>query len=118
MSEETKANRLRTDFTIQWGDGEYKFQLRGMECQELERVCGEVGIGEIHRRVTSGNWFFNDLKETIRLGLIGGGTGAVKARQLVDMYVSEAALASNEDSPEALAVAILNALWYGVEYAE
>lgn len=100
------------------GDGEYLFSLKGKEIEELENVCGKVGFGAIFQRINLGVWFWGDLYHTIRLGLIGGGMGAVEAKRLVDMYVGQSRLAvplaAGPNSPESVALAVMGATMQGV----
>ncbi len=109
---------LKAEVVLTWGDGDYLFALRGKEIEELEHQCGKVGIGTIYQRVVMGVWFWGDLYHVIRLGLIGGGTGAVEAKRLVDMYVGKEQasipLVTGPNNPETVAQAILNAAFHGV----
>lgn len=129
--------------TLLFGDGEYLFRLGIAEIGELQTKCappgGTVGIGEIAARVmrgrysmdergtasigipTEAEWHILDLVETIRLGLVGGGSGVVngeevkvnpvRARQLVDLYVMSRPLSE----AWTLAAAILTALVVGFD---
>lgn len=73
--------------TVAWGDSPaMTFRLAIAQIFELEEKCG-IGIAALHRRVQSGDWYARDLVETIRLGLIGGGTLPVPALRLVARYV-------------------------------
>lgn len=72
---------------LEWGDGEYAFDLPGKCVNELQKVCGDVGLGNIAARMADGNWKYDEIRHTIRLGLIGGGMGAVEANRLVNMYI-------------------------------
>jgi hypothetical protein len=83
------ANFLVLDFA----DGEYTFRLTVEHMAELQEKCGHVGIGEIYARLMAGRYRDNggrivlnpleakfkyeDIAETIRLALIGGGGGTV-----------------------------------------
>lgn len=69
-----------------WGDGHYTFRLPIKQLLELEELCN-AGAREIYARLIGGTWRFRDMRETIRLGLIGGGLPAVKALALVELYV-------------------------------
>lgn len=77
---------LKPEIVLRWGDGEFLFRLNGKEIEELQKICGNVGFGAIYQRVARGEWFWNDIYNIIRLGLIGGGLGAVEAKQKTDMY--------------------------------
>ena len=72
-----------------WGDGEHKFNVAKIRCiLELEEKCG-VGVSEIYSRITNGKWKFNDIRETLRLGLIGGGMNPDQALKLIQRYVDD-----------------------------
>lgn len=74
---------------LKWADGEHKFNMAKLRCVlELEEKCG-VGVAEVFKRIQDGRWRFNDLRETLRLGLIGGGTTPDKALALVQRYVDD-----------------------------
>lgn len=72
--------------TQTWGDGEHTFRLRIGELRALEDKRN-AGSFEIYRRLADGTWRVDDIVETLRLGLIGGGTPAVLALGLVAKYV-------------------------------
>lgn len=99
-----------TSLELKFGDGDYVFALPIPQLRELQRVCG-AGIFTIYGRVLKGRFvlggqivadpaegeaFLDDILETIRLGLIGGGkclvggqeaqVNTLRARQLVDTY--------------------------------
>lgn len=69
-----------------FGDGEKTFALSGPMILELERKTG-VGIGLLMERVRAGSYAYNDLVETIRCGLIGGGVDPKQAADLCWTYV-------------------------------
>ena len=102
---------METACTSAFGDGEYRFWLPLPHVFELERVCGDVSILAIEERLRSGigqdengETVFvgggaasvREIRETIRLGLIGGDHGLVdgsevevgplRAKQLMDLY--------------------------------
>lgn len=109
---------LKAEIVLEWADGEYLFALKGKQIEELEHVCGKVGFGAIFQRISMGVWFWGDLYHTIRLGLMGGGLGAVEAKRLTDMYVGQdrlaTPLAAGPNSPEQVALAIVGAAMTGV----
>lgn len=63
---------LSTAVYRELGGRDHRFELRLGEIRELERLCGS-GIGSIWRRMAMLDFKIDDLRETIRLGLVGGG---------------------------------------------
>lgn len=125
---------------LEFADGSYTFALPLVQMKELQRKCGlpgpPVGIGTIFSRCLKGcleikgqivmapgaaDFYAEDLIETIRHGLIGGGVGLVNgeevkvtpalANRLVDNYVLSKPL---KDS-WSLAVSILGATVMGYD---
>lgn len=78
----------RTDamLLLDFGGEERRFQLLLGEIRELQRRT-DAGPQELLRRIVSGSWRIDDLRETIRLGLEGGGLPAKEAGNLVRYYV-------------------------------
>lgn len=72
--------------SLAWADGDYRFRLPIGQLRELQDKCG-AGPQEIYSRLMDGTWRVDDLRETIRLGLIGGGVDPVRALALVRNYV-------------------------------
>lgn len=101
---------MRTHVDLKFADGEYRFALGLSQIHELQTKCG-IGIGGLYARVLQGRvpdqpevghplyaaYHVDDLIETVRQGLIGGGEGRVnrepvkvtpqRANELVDRYV-------------------------------
>lgn len=69
---------------------ERSFRLGIAEALELERLC-ECGVIEIAERFGGGGiaprWRLRDVREVLRLGLMGGGAEAKLAKQLVEQAV-------------------------------
>jgi hypothetical protein len=105
---------LKAEVTLTWGDGEYLFALKGAQIEELERISEKVGFGAIYQRVALGVYKWSDLYNVIRLGLIGGGMGAVEAKKKTDFYI-QAPLEAGPDSPLSVAKAVLGAVMFGFE---
>jgi hypothetical protein len=83
---------------IAWAGGEDLFCLsKAGQIFDLEDKCG-AGISTIMARLESGSWHFNDVRETIRLGLIGGGATPERAM---------AAIKNHVDPPNAFAPSVL-----------
>lgn len=74
------------EVTLEFGDGEHLFKLPLKMIAELQEKCGGVGIGTIYRRVLTGDYRGEDLVETVRCGLVGGGMPGPDARKLIDRY--------------------------------
>lgn len=96
-------------FTTDFGDGAYKFRPNLSELEELEEKCG-AGIGAIYLRLHSPNYTIADVRETVRLGLIGGGMAPGKALALVRRYVDGRPI----DESWLLARTIMGAVMHGV----
>lgn len=74
---------------LTWGDAEHEFNVAKIkQVLELEEKCG-AGVAEIFDRLRNNRWRINDLRETLRLGLIGGGMEPSKALKLVISYCDE-----------------------------
>lgn len=69
-----------------WGDGEYRFRLMIGQLRELQEKV-DCGPYFLLNRIIKGEWLVDDLRETIRLGLIGAGQEPAKATVLVQRYV-------------------------------
>ena len=116
----------KPEVVLEWANGEYLFALRGAQIEALESECfnpesGKPGIGlaAIFTRVFGMAWYRADLMNTIRLGLVGGGMGAVEATRLVRDYAETVPLSSNTpgfgpNSPLSVAQSILAAAVIGV----
>lgn len=77
------------EIELTWGDGEHKFNIAKIgQVLELEEKC-DAGVATIMQRLRTGTFFFNDFRETLRLGLIGGGLAPPDAMRLVRRYVDE-----------------------------
>src|SRR5690606_11684433 len=107
---------------LEWGGGTYLFALKSKQIEELEHLTG-VGIGRLTARVVTGDdFYFRDVRETIRLGLVGGGTPMVEATRLVNAYVDGQPLQpldkdgkAHPDGPLLMARAVLAAARFGFE---
>lgn len=84
----TDAKTFRAFF----GEAEREFRLTPKLIEELEHVCG-AGIGAIFTRLTSRQFRYADILETIRLGLIGGGESTQRAASLIELYGANRPLA-------------------------
>lgn len=92
---------MQTSTTLPFADGHYRFHLGLTQINELQNKCG-LGIGTIYARTIKGRYLLAGegfghpeegeyrlefLLDTIRQGLIGGGSGTVDDRDVkVDAY--------------------------------
>ena len=97
-----------TTFRADFGGERRPFRLTLPMIVELERLTG-AGIGELFGRLVDRRFRMADMRETIRLALIGGGTDPSEAAALVEAYVDPRPLSESY----ALAVGILDALFTG-----
>ena len=84
--------------TIIWAGGEDQFCLAIGHILDLEERC-KAGIAVIARRLTTDGWGLSDVRETIRLGLIGGGMDPERAMSKVKNHI--------DLNPNGLAPAVL-----------
>src|SRR4051794_5622383 len=96
-----------TSTTAFLGDRERTFALSAKLIVELERLTG-TGVGSLAKNLFAGQFRHQDVIETIRLGLIGGGSSPEDAKALVDVYIIDRPLAEGFS----LAVQILEAVWF------
>jgi len=69
---------------LPWGDGKYTFRLTLSGLFELEIKC-KAPVAVLFNRMHAGEYSVNDIRETIRLGLIGGGMKDAEANALVEL---------------------------------
>lgn len=105
MATDTSETSVLADFAGR----PVKFELRLGEIGELERRCS-AGIGEILIRLAAHRFYAHDVREPIRLGLIGGGESPAGAEALMRYNVDHVPLAENL----ALAARIVEACVSGV----
>lgn len=91
---------------IHWGDGEHMFRLPYRQLQELQDKTG-VGPEELANRIAKGTWKVDEIRETIRLGLIGGGMEPMKALTLTIRYVDNRPWLENKQPAYLILLAIL-----------
>ena len=93
--------------TMEWIDGEeYKFRLSMKQIRELQEKTG-VGPEALYQRLVSGSWFVADIRETIRLGFIGGGMDEVAAAKLVRRNIDDGPLLKHKPTALAIVMAAL-----------
>ncbi len=84
MTAENRNGRIELDFA----DGTYGFRLAIGELEELQEKTG-VGPYVLLKRLLTQEWLIDDVRQTIRLGLIGGGVDPIPAKKLVERYVDQ-----------------------------
>ena len=89
------------------------FCLRIGEIEQLETLCN-AGVGAIYSRLATLQFRFADIRETIRLGLIGGGMIESEAEYWVGSMIDDKPLKSYIP----LAIDILAALLEGFADAQ
>lgn len=123
---------MKTAIDLQFADGSYSFKLGLAQIRELQEKT-KTGIGALYARVLQGRmgeglaeghpmyaaFHIDDVRETVRQGLIGGGQGRVdeadvpvtslRATELVERYLDPMPLIEQWN----LAAAILFALVEG-----
>ncbi len=93
---------------LDWGDGTYTFRLGLGELEELEEKR-DLSIFTLAARLSPEVRAARllDIRETLRLGLIGGGTKPTDALALVRRYVDERPLDENRDVAYSVALAAI-----------
>ena len=71
-----------------WGDGPQRFVLNIDQLYELQDKCGS-GPQRVLERLSGKDWMIADIRETVRLGLIGGGKSPSEAFTLVSRYIDK-----------------------------
>lgn len=85
--------------TLPFGDGAHDFALLIGQLEELQEKC-DAGPEAVFNRIASGGWMVADVRETLRLGLVGAGMDAIKAAILVDRYAGAGSLAMWKDTAQ------------------
>jgi hypothetical protein len=84
--------------TLDWADGEHTFRLAIGQLRELQETVNKtriklgaslIGPATLFEAVRSNNAWPHEIREIMRLGLIGGGTKPADALDLVRRYVEE-----------------------------
>lgn len=81
-------SNLKAEVTALFGDGEHTFRLTVPCLIELEQKCDAPFTVVLHR-LTTGAYKIEDVRQTVRLALIGGGKSPVEALTLVRRYIDE-----------------------------
>jgi len=91
---------------LDFGDGTYSFRLGWGDLQKLQEAC-DAGPFAIFNRLGDMSFKVQDIREILRLGLIGGGQEPAKALQLVREYVEERPMLENVPIAQAVLGAAL-----------
>jgi hypothetical protein len=79
------------EVTLAWLGGEHPFRLATYgQLRLLQETC-KAGPMEIFHRLIGARWYVDDVREVIRIGLIGGGMTAADAGALVKAAIDESA---------------------------
>lgn len=108
---------------LEFGDGTYTFRLGWKEIISLQEKL-DIGPYMLQQRLLTGEWRVQDIGETIRWGLLGGGMQAPEANRLVRSFVesnpvledadkSAAALVGSRLNNWGIALAVINAALVG-----
>lgn len=102
------------DVWLDFGGDRQKFNL----CQvkhvlELEELC-DAGIAAIFKRLRDHDFGIRDVREPVRLGLLGGGCDPDKALALVRRYVEARTENDGIAGAVPLALALVASCLYGV----
>jgi Phage tail tube protein, GTA-gp10 len=73
---------------LEWADKRYRFRLAFGQLCELQQLRN-AGAIEIMTRLAERRWYVEDIREIIRVGLIGGGMNPTEARVLVTLYIEQ-----------------------------
>jgi hypothetical protein len=73
---------------LNWEGGEHSFKLGIGQLRALQAAT-DVGPLFLLGRIAGSQWFVDDIIETVRLGLIGGGMTEIEAKRLVDRVFIE-----------------------------
>jgi hypothetical protein len=71
-----------------WEGGEHPFRLGIGELRALQSATG-VGPLFLLGRITGSQWFVDDIVDTVRLGLVGGGMEPGAAKKLTDKVFTD-----------------------------
>ena len=94
------------EVTVSWADGDHAFRLGLGELQELEEKF-DRSIFVIAERLSSSTATSLEIREVLRIGLIGGGMKATDALALIRRYVDELPLFESLAAAKIVAMAAL-----------
>lgn len=109
--QDNKLPKTRTgEVTCFVGEGHFILNLKIAELITLQEKTG-IGPSALFRRLMNGDWHVQDIIETIRIGLIGGGMSHKDAYDLVGRVVT----AGNLMDCQIVAMTALQAALFGPE---
>ena len=88
------ANPIRS-IERPFADANYRFELKFDSASDYEKTSDKSLFSAL-RHALAGVWFATDVREVIRLALIGGGTPPTDALRLVRDYVEKRPLAESD----------------------
>jgi hypothetical protein len=94
---------------LEFGDGTRRYRLAIGQLRELQEKTGRGPIA-ILARIISGEWFVDEVREPIRLGLIGGGANPIEALRFVERYVDPHLAEAAQIARAVLGAAVLRPL--------
>jgi hypothetical protein len=89
---------------MDWADGEHTFRLAIGQLRELQETINKprakigaplIGPASLYNLIVSRDAWTHEVREVMRLGLIGGGMKPIEAVDLVRRYVEERPLAES-----------------------
>jgi len=100
------------EIEIEWINGSDKFNIARLEFLLALEDKAKMGFAEILLRLENGTWNIQSVRETIRLGLIGGGKTEIIAESIVRRWVDSGARLAHCAQ---VAHAIIRTMMIGVE---
>ncbi|MDB5733340.1 MAG: hypothetical protein JWQ03_3235 [Variovorax sp.] len=97
---------IDASLTLPWADGDHTFRLAIGELRQLQEKL-DAGPVEIFDRLMNRGWRLDDIRETIRLGLIGGGRSPAEAARLVRDYIDGRPLIENVETAQQIIAAAM-----------
>lgn len=94
-----------------WAGKERLFRLNVGLVLDLQEALGRQPVGTTYMRLATGQFAVQDIVETLRQGLIGGGESVVDAKRLIDTHFDSIGYAESAG----IAGDLLAALMDGVE---
>jgi hypothetical protein len=106
---------MSAEIILDWGGGKHAFCLRIKQIGDLQKACN-AGLGLIYQRLMSDLFYIEDITETIRFGLIGGGMPPVKAAEMISTFIDGQPIERIEDlsSPLKIAKAVIASAFFGI----